>query len=287
MIRVLVTGAGGQLGRELTLAFGRRDSSFDVVGVTSSELNIADRTLVNSVVEGLRPDVVINSAAMTAVDRCETDADHAFLVNSLAVRYLVEACDRYGSQLVQISTDYVFDGASSTPYVEWDRTNPQSVYGRSKLGGEVELRRSDLCVRTAWVVGRFGSNMAKTVMRLGAGESPLRFVVDQVGSPTVASELAGTIVELVLYRCGGVFHVTGSGRGSWFDFAQTVMTAMGADRERVIPISTRDLPTERRAPRPSYSVLDNLALRLSGFELLPHWSESVEKLVRELCDDEL
>ncbi len=284
MIRVLVTGAGGQVGRELLLAFNSTSELFDVVGLTSADLDVGDRTLVQSAIEGLRPDVVVNSAAMTAVDQCELEPDRAFRINALAVRNLVEACDRYGSQLVQISTDYVFDGETSVPYVEWDRTNPQSVYGRSKLGGERELRPSDLCVRTAWVVGRFGSNMAKTVMRLGSGTGALRFVTDQIGSPTVASDLARAIVELVLSRSRGVFHLTSSGSGSWFDFAQLVVTAMGEDRSRVLPILTQDLPAQRRASRPKYSVLDNVAWRLSGFEALPQWSDAVPRLIRELAE---
>ena len=181
-----------------------------------------------------------------------------------------------------MSTDYVFDGRSPVPYVEWDETNPLSVYGRSKLGGERELDPAATIVRTSWVCGRAGSNMVKTVLRLASGEGPLRFVDDQIGSPTVAADLAEVLVELALARRRGIFHVTNSEATSWFGFVRAVVEFAGGDVARVEAIGTADLDPPRPAPRPANSVLDNLALRLEGHPPLRPWQDATRALVAEL-----
>ncbi|MCU1491532.1 MAG: dTDP-4-dehydrorhamnose reductase, partial [Acidimicrobiaceae bacterium] len=230
------------------------------------------------------PDLVIHPAALTAVDACETDPDRAFAVNAIGTRHLAEASRRVGAHLVYVSTDYVFDGRSERPYREWDTPNPLSVYGMSKLGGERELDASCTVVRTSWVCGRHGANMAKTVLRLAAGsQGPLRFVDDQRGSPTIASDLASVLVDLAFSRRPGIFHVTNSGTTTWYGFARAVLAAAGLDPDRVEPIATADLVPARPAPRPANSVLDNAALRLSGLPLLPPWEESLSALVVELA----
>lgn len=288
-MRLLLTGAGGQVGNELSRlvmekAAERRRDPLQLLAADHALLDVASRDAVMSTVTGFAPDVVIHSAAFTAVDACESDPERAFAVNALGTRNLAEAARHCGAHLVYLSTDYVFDGLLDRPYREWDEPNPLSVYGCSKLAGERELGPGDTIVRTAWVVGRHGANMAKTVLRLGRkGSGELRFVSDQKGSPTVASDLAAKVLELALGRRPGLFHVTNQGETTWHGFACEVLSAAGLDPRRVVAIKTSELEPPRPAPRPANSVLDNAALRLSGDTLLPNWRESVGRLVAELA----
>ena len=187
-----------------------------------------------------------------------------------------------------ISTDYVFDGTEERPYLEWDPPNPRSVYGRSKLGGELEVHAvagpSSTVVRTAWVSGAHGANMVKTVLRLAAGnpDGPLRFVDDQHGCPTFTADLAQAVVRLALDRRPGTFHVTNQGETTWYGFARAVLEAAGSDPDRVEPIATSELTPARPAERPANSRLDNAALRLSGLPMLPMWTDSLARLVAAL-----
>lgn len=275
-MRVLVTGAGGQVGRELVDAF----ADHDVVAADRAALDVTDRGAVLGAITALRPDVVVNAAAWTAVDLCESDPDRAWLSNALAVRFLAEGCRAAGARLCHISTDYVFDGDSPDPYTEWDPTGPRSVYGRSKLAGEHEAGPDALVVRTSWVCGRHGPNMVKTILRLAAEHDTLRFVDDQRGHPTFADDLAGMIRRLVVDRRTGVVHVTNQGAVSWYELAREVLAAAGLDPGRVAPIATAEMP--RPAPRPANSVLDNAVLRLSGIDLLDDFRVPLARLVAEL-----
>jgi len=276
-MRVLITGAAGQVGTELVAAFG----GHQVTACTRATLDVGDRDAVAAAVSDTGADLVINAAAYTAVDAAESDTDAAWRTNALAVRHLVEATNRTGAHLVHLSTDYVFDGTSPRPYVEWDPTCPTSVYGRTKRGGELEALAAPnaTVVRTSWVCSRHGANMVKTILRLADGDGPLRFVDDQVGHPTFADDLAGMVRRLGTDRRPGLFHVTNQGAVSWFAFAREVVAAAGGDPARVEPIATVDLDPPRPAPRPANSVLDNAALRLSGIELLPHFSEPLARTV--------
>jgi dTDP-4-dehydrorhamnose reductase len=295
-MRVLVTGAAGQLGRDLVdvlsggvPAGGRTDArtvgvaKIDVVGTDHSQLDVTDRCAVESIMEAIRPDVVVHTAAWTAVDACEADPDRAFATNAMGTRHMATAARRHGAHLVYISTDYVFDGTSDRPYLEWDLPHPLSVYGRSKLGGEQELDSSATVIRTSWVCGAHGGNMVSTVLRLAAGDGPLRFVDDQRGSPTFTADLAATVAMLATERLPGVFHVTNQGVASWYEFAGAVLDAAGHDPSRVEPIATAELDPPRPAPRPANSVLDNAALRLGGLTLLPDWRDGLDRLVAVLA----
>lgn len=314
-LRVLLTGGNGQLGRDLSdvLAGGVPDggspaggeadggpgilppvdgSTFDVRSTDIDTLDVADRTAVRAAVDAFRPDIVLHGGAYTAVDACESDPDTAFAVNALGTRHMAEAAHAVGAHLVYVSTDYVFDGTLDRPYVEWDRTGPRSVYGQSKLGGELEIRAvsgpSATIVRTAWVSGAHGANMVKTVLRLARSSGDtLRFVDDQHGCPTFTADLARALVRLALDRRPGTFHVTNQGETTWFGFARATLSAAGFDPLRVEPIATVDLDPPRPAPRPANSRLDNAALRLSGLPLLPEWTDALGRLVAALPADDV
>jgi dTDP-4-dehydrorhamnose reductase len=278
----LVTGAAGQLGADLVL-YGE-SSGDDVMAADRSVLDITDAVAVRRFVESARPDVVINAAAYTAVDACETDVERATLVNEIAVGHLRVACDAVDAHLVHISTDYVFDGELGRPYVESDATNPQSVYGRTKLAGEVAAGADATVVRTSWVCGEHGNNMVKLVLRLAAGDGDLAFVDDQRGCPTFTADLAAAVHTLAVERHPGLFHLTNTGAVSWYEFVGEILAAAGHDPSRVAPISTADLDPPRPAPRPANSALDNAAWRSLGHAPLRHFSEPLAELVGRLTD---
>jgi dTDP-4-dehydrorhamnose reductase len=288
-MRVLITGAGGQLGRDLTTVFSESPSRPEVVAADRARLDVADRDAVLQAITGTRPNVVIHAAAWTAVDACEGDADRAYRVNALGSRHLAEGVALVDAHLVYVSTDYVFDGRAEAPYREWDQPNPVSVYGRSKLGGELEvraLRPTAAIVRTSWLSGAHGANMVKTVLRLAHDQPELRFVDDQHGCPTFTEDLAGMIMRLATARLPGVFHVTNQGATTWYHFARDVLRAAGLDPDRVMPITTAELQPPRQpprpAPRPANSVLDNAVLRYQGIPLLDDHRVPLERLVKQL-----
>jgi dTDP-4-dehydrorhamnose reductase len=287
-VRVLVTGAAGQVGREVVGELERRADAVrhgprpEVFAATRSSLDITDRDAVVGLVTEIEPDVIIHTAAFTAVDRCESEREVAYGTNAIGTRHLAEGARLAGAHLAYVSTDYVFDGLAASPYKEWDETNPLSVYGRSKLAGERELDAGSTIVRTSWVCGSTGQNMVKTLLKLATGDGPLRFVDDQHGSPTIASDLAKVLTDLALARRPGIHHVTNTGATTWFEFARSVLEYAGGDPQRVEPIATSELDPPRPAPRPANSVLDNAAIRLLGLEPLPPWQVSTEALVRAL-----
>ncbi len=283
-MRILITGAGGQLGIDLvrTATAGARHH---VVAADRARLDVGDRDQVLGALTELRPDLILHAGAWTDVDACEADPDRAWRVNALGCRHVAEGAAAVGAHLVSVSTDYVFDGTLPRPYHEWDRTNPQSVYGQSKLGGEREVLRrlpGAAVVRTSWVCGLHGANMVKTVLHLAAQGGPLRFVDDQRGCPTFTADLAGMILELGVGRRPGIFHVTNQGPTSWYEFAREVVAFAGLDPAMVEPIATADIAPPRAALRPANSVLDNAALRLGSVPLLPDHREPLERVVKML-----
>ena len=279
-MRVLITGAGGQVGQELVRAF----AGHDVVAATSADLDITDRAMVLGAATSLQPDTIVHAGAFTAVDACEAESDRAYRVNALGTRNVADAARRVGAHVLYLSTDYVFDGTKPAPYDEWDVPNPQSVYGRSKLAGELELARDPAAtiVRISWVFGVHGANMVKTVLRLAGENETLRFVDDQRGRPTAAADAADLVARLAVERLGGVVHGTNQGEVSWFEFARAVFESAGLDPARVEPITTADLDPPRPAPRPANSVLDDAVLRLSGLPRLPHYRESLDRVIATL-----
>jgi dTDP-4-dehydrorhamnose reductase len=279
-MRILITGAAGQLGVDLVAECRRRGD--EVFGLDRGRLDVADRSAVLGTVTTLCPDVIVNSAAWTAVDASEGDPDRAFQVNALGPRWLREAADAVGAHLVQISTDYVFDGTSSRPYREWDEPNPRSVYGASKLAGEREAGPLATIVRTSWVCGAHGNNTVKTVLRLVREQTSLAFVHDQRGCPTFTADLAPMVRRLAIERRRGVHHVTNQGAVSWYEFVREIVAETGRDPSMVHPIATDDLDPPRPAPRPANSVLDNAALRLGHIPLLRHHRDPLRELVGQL-----
>lgn len=283
-LKVFVTGANGQLGRDVVRAWTA--AGHEVLGFGRSALDVTDRTAVVRLLESQRPDLVVNCAAWTAVDACESDPERARMANADAVANLVEGCASGSTRLVQVSTDYVFDGTQPAPYVETDVPNPMSVYGATKLAGEraaLELGDRASVVRTSWVCSEHGSNMVKTILRL-AGERPqLQFVADQVGHPTFTADLAEQLRRIADEGIPGVIHATNQGAVSWYEFAREVVAASGRDPDMVQPIATSDLDPPRPAPRPANSVLDNAVLRSAGVPLLRDFREPLAEVVAKLA----
>ena len=280
-MRILITGAAGQLGHDLVTEFDR--PHHEVIACDRTMLDLASRDSVLQAITTTEPDAIVHPGAWTAVDACESDPDRAFQVNALGTRHVVEGARIVGARVLYVSTDYVFDGIlDGRGYHEWDAPNPQSVYGHSKLAGEQELDPGSTVVRCSWVCGYHGNNMVKTVLKLAVERDSLAFVDDQHGCPTFTADLAAAIYRLVVGKLAGTFHVTNQGATTWFEFVREIVRLTGRDPEMVQPIKTADLQPPRPAKRPANSVLDNAALRLQGLPLLPPWQESLDKLVKEL-----
>ena len=275
----LITGASGQLGlalqEELTLR------GIDFVGANSSELNITNPLVVNKMVDLIKPNIIVNSAAWTDVDGAETNESATYSVNSLGPQNLAIAASKAGARLVQISTDYVFSGDASVPWSENAPHNPESVYGSTKSEGEkfilATLPSNSYVVRTAWLYSPKGKNFAKTIANLALNkEGEVRVVNDQIGQPTVAGDLAKQIIELVFSGApAGIYHGTNSGQATWFEFAQEIFSLVDADISRVIPVS--NLEFLRPAKRPTYSVLGHDAWAGTSVPVMRNWKIALEE----------
>jgi dTDP-4-dehydrorhamnose reductase len=280
-VRLLVLGAGGQLGSELVEAATRAGE--DAVGLTRAECDITDAAAVKRALHEQAPGAVVNCAAWTAVDAAEDHPEEAHRVNAHGPEIIAAGCEQQGARFCHISTDYVFDGTATAPIAEDAVPRPLSVYGRSKLEGEVAVRRrctDHLIVRTSWVYGRAGPNFVLTVLGLiDAHRSPLRMVADQQGSPTWTGHLAPALLRLLRIAPPGLYHMGGSGAASRYDQAGAVAEALGGDVV-VVAAASREFPA--RATRPRYSVLDNSAWRAIGEADLPAWREGVSAYLAEL-----
>ena len=278
---ILVTGADGMLGAALRWHLARKDPARVVVWTDVGQLDITDRRAVRQALQTHRPAVILNCAAYTNVDGCESHRDEAFRVNADAVEHLADAADATGSLLVQISTDFVFDGMSDRPYLEDDPTSPRCVYGQSKLAGELAAQRArdHLVVRTAWLYGPGGHNFPLAISRRAAAGEPLRVVTDQVGCPTYTRDLAEALLELIDLDARGVVHACGSEAVSWFDFAEAIV----ALRYPGVTVGrTTSDSLDQPARRPAYSVLDCSKLRATIGDGLPGMSDALPRYVAEL-----
>ncbi|MBU5355455.1 dTDP-4-dehydrorhamnose reductase [Paenibacillus barcinonensis] len=284
--RIIVTGAAGQLGYDVVKMF--EASGHDVLACDRDQMDITDQQQCIKQVEAFCPDVIIHCAAYTAVDQAESDVDTAFAINAVGTRNITVAAEKVKAKLVYISTDYVFDGTSDTPYQEYEVTNPQSVYGKSKLAGELlvqSLSTRWFIIRTSWVFGRHGQNFVRTMLDLMVKRPELQVVHDQQGSPTYTVDLAQLVSELALSEQYGIYHASNSGSCTWFEFAQAI--AEEASRHGVIeaaanimPCTTAQFP--RPAPRPAYSVMDHLGIRINGLQPMRHWREALIAFLHEL-----
>jgi dTDP-4-dehydrorhamnose reductase len=277
-MKILVTGANGQLGRELVLLPAPRDT--EIIGFGREELDITDLEQCRSVLRSHKPDAVIHCAAYTKVDQAESEPDEAYRVNAYGTRNAALAAEEVGAKFVYISTDYVFDGRADKPYREYDRTDPQTIYGRSKLAGEQlvqSLSSRYFIVRTSWVYGKHGANFVKTMLKLAEERDRLKVVHDQIGSPTYTLDLARFLLELVKTDYYGIYHASNSGICSWYEFARAIFEEEGLNVQ-VEPCTTAEFP--RPAPRPAYSVLDHGAIRAHGFEPLRPWREALRHYLR-------
>jgi dTDP-4-dehydrorhamnose reductase len=277
-LRILVTGAGGQVGSEV----GAHLPHHDVVALDRAACDLADRDSVEQALSSVAPVAVVNCAAWTDVDGCEADPERAVLVNALGVRHLAVACARLGAHLVHVSTDYVFPGDKAGPYDEWDEPGPRSVYGRSKLGGEREMARhagSWAIARTSWVFGRRGRNFIDTIVGRARDGAPLKVVDDQRGCPTYAPDLAGALARLAVERRQGLFHVTNHGACTWHELACAAVELAGLDPAVVGTTTTAELG--RPAPRPANSVLSGAAWAAAGLTPLRPWREALAEKLAE------
>ena len=284
--RWLVTGAGGQLGRDLVTRL--REAGIEVTAATRADLDITDPTAVREAVASHA--VVVNTAAYTDVDGAERDEATATTINGHAVRWLAEACAVTGSRLIQLSTDYVFSGEGTSPYPEDAPTAPLNAYGRSKLVGEQAvlelLPETGYVVRTAWLYGEHGRNFVATMLRLAAERDTVSVVDDQRGQPTWTVALARQLVDLGTAALAGdapagVYHGTSSGETTWYGFARAVFAGAGHDPDRVRPITSAEYP--RPARRPRYSVLGHDRWKLAGVAPQPDWTDSLATALR-VCD---
>ncbi|WP_019424800.1 dTDP-4-dehydrorhamnose reductase [Paenibacillus sp. OSY-SE] len=278
-MRILVTGANGQLGADVVRLFSEK--GHDVVGLGRAKLDITDDQICNDAISELQPDTVIHCAAYTAVDNAETDQDNAYLINAIGTRNIAVAVERVKAKMCYISTDYVFDGTSSSPYYEYDNTNPLTVYGKSKRAGE-QLVQS-LCsrwfiVRTSWVYGASGSNFVKTMLKLGKECDSLQVVNDQWGSPTYTCDLSLFLEELTTTEKYGIYHATNSGICTWYEFAQAIFEQVKIP-VTVEPCTTDQFP--RPAPRPRYSAMEPMGIRVNGFAPIRHWREALQDYINQ------
>lgn len=277
--KIVVTGAGGQLGQELARL---RLPNVQVIGFDRKALDITEAEQCMQTILREQPNAVIHAAAYTAVDRAESDPEGARLVNVEGTRNVAQATEAVGARFCYVSTDYVFDGQASSPYEENAATGPRTIYGKTKLEGEQAATASCsrvYIVRTAWVYGRYGNNFVRTMLQLGKQRTELCVVDDQTGSPTYTLDLARLLMELVKTERYGVYHATNDGQCTWYEFAKAIFEEAGIMSLDVLPCTTEQFP--RPAPRPAYSVLGQQALRISGFAPLRHWRDALREYMRE------
>ncbi len=282
-MNILITGCNGQLGNEIQLLQAQY-AQHTWLNTDVNELDITDKAAIERFVEANEIDGIVNCAAYTAVDKAESDPQLARKLNADAPAFLAEAVAKRGGWMVQVSTDYVFNGTKHTPYVETDESCPNSVYGQTKLEGEQAVSKlcpNTMIIRTAWLYSEFGNNFVKTMIRLGREREQLGVIFDQVGTPTYAHDLATVIMTAIDKGIKpGVYHFSNEGVTSWYDFTKSIHRLAGINTCQVSPLHTAEYPTP--ACRPAYSVLDKTKIKdVYGIEI-PHWEESLAKCIAKL-----
>jgi len=293
-MRIMIIGGNGQLGWEMTRQ-GRRQPDTVVFPLDLPEIDITDTANIDGHVSGIQPHVVVNCAAYTDVDRAESQVDAAYRVNRDGAANIAQACRQHQLPLIHVSTDFVFDGAKRTPYVESDPVSPLGVYGQSKAAGDVAVQKTltrHIIIRTAWLYGVHGRNFVKTMIRLGQDKPELNVVADQLGCPTAAADLAQAMLQICHAlptaddRVWGTYHYCGQGQASWYDLAVATHDLAKARGVKIVahtrPITTAQYPTPAR--RPAYSVMDCTRIR-KAFSVSTHpWQESLQRAIDRLYD---
>lgn len=282
-MNILITGCNGQLGNELQL-LEENYPQHTFFNTDIKELDITNQDDIANYVISHRIDGIVNCAAYTAVDKAESNAELCELLNSSAPVFLAKAIEKCGGWMIQISTDYVFDGTNHVPYVETDPVCPNSIYGRTKLEGEVAVLKAckqSVIIRTAWLYSTFGSNFVKTMIRLGQERDELGVIFDQIGTPTYAHDLALAIMTIIDKGIiPGTYHFSNEGAISWYDFAKAIHRIAGIEDCRIRPLHTVEYPTP--AARPHYSVLDKTKIKETYQIEIPYWEESLRECIAKL-----
>jgi len=278
-MKVLITGVRGQLGHEV---FDQLKTDHEPVGIDIEDVDIADFGAVDHFIKTLRPGAVVNCAAYTNVDKCEEDEITAYRANAVGPQNIAVACGKYDAKMVHISTDFVFDGTADMPYTEFDPPNPLSIYGKSKLAGEVLVRDiipKHFIVRTAWLYGENGHNFVKTMLKLAEERRTVRVVDDQHGTPTYAPDLAKTICGLLKTEHYGTYHCSNNGSCTWHGFATKIFELTGSDT-KVEKITSAEF--NRPAKRPKYSVMRNLMLEMTIGDHMPDWEDGLDRFIQAI-----
>ena len=282
-MNILVTGCNGQLGNEIQL-LEKEYPQHTYFNTDVAELDITNQLAVNDFINRHSIDGVINCAAYTAVDKAESDKELCTSLNTVAPSYLAAAIDKRGGWIIHVSTDYVFDGTHHTPYVETDTPSPDSVYGSTKLAGELGVSKfckKHMIIRTAWLYSAFGNNFVKTMIRLGKEKAELGVIFDQIGTPTYARDLAVAIMTAVDKGIEtGVYHYSNEGVISWYDFTKAIHRIAGIKDCKVRPLHTSEYPTA--ANRPAYSVLDKTKIKQTYGIEIPYWEDSLKECIERL-----
>lgn len=286
MKKIIVTGCNGQLGRAINQVYAN-STEYECVNTDVAELDITNIDEVTKLVAEVKPYAIINCAAHTNVDACETDVDNAYKINAIGPRNLSIAATQNNAKLVHISTDYVFGGDAASPYLEFDPTGPKSMYGKTKLAGEnfvKEFAKEHFIIRTAWLYGD-GKNFVKTMLRLSESNDKVRVVCDQFGSPTSAIELAKAIAYLLPTDNYGLFHGTCEGSTNWADFTKEIFRLAGKNTF-VEAVSSEEYSANAKAivaPRPSYSILENYMLKLTTNYMFAQWEDAIAEYIKGIC----
>ena len=282
-MNILITGCNGQLGNEMQL-LEKENPQHKFFNTDVADLDITDRVAINAFVNDHAIDGIVNCAAYTAVDKAESNQQLCTLLNSEAPAYLAASIESRGGWIVQISTDYVFNGTNHTPYVETDTPSPNSIYGNTKLAGELaasKFCKRTMIIRTAWLYSTFGNNFVKTMIRLGKERPQMGVVFDQIGTPTNARDLAVAIMTAVNKGITpGVYHFSNEGVISWYDFTIAIHRIAGITTCKVLPLHTSEYPSA--APRPAYSVLDKTKIKTTYGIDIPYWEESLKECIEIL-----